>query len=112
MNTLSTLVATFAVATIGSAAFAQTQQAAPNAASQPATVAVTPETAKAANAQAVPRSDTATVVRTGPSVMDKASQMKSDVKSSANDALGADGTTVASTGTNGRAMRAPRADRN
>ncbi len=112
MNTPTRLIAALAIAATCAAAYAQTQQAAPNAASQPSTVAVTPETAKAANAQAVPRSDTATVVRTGPTVADKAGQMKADVKASANDALNADGTTVAATGTNGRAMRAPRTDRN
>ncbi|MGN7876755.1 hypothetical protein ACTJKJ_24640 [Roseateles sp. 22389] len=108
MNISTKLIAGLAVGITCAAASAQAQQAASNAASQPSTIGVTPETAKAANVQAVPRSDTATVVRTGPTVTDKASQMKS----SANDALATDGTTVAANGTNGPAMRAPRADRN
>lgn len=113
MNTTSRLIASLALAATCAAAFAQTTPATPAVpASQPATVGVTPEAARAANAQAVPRPDTATVVRTGPTAADKAGQLKSDMTSRANNALAADGTNVAATATTGNANRPPRADRN
>jgi len=59
-------------------------------ASAPATVGVTPREAAAANQQAVPRSDTATVVRTAPSPAARASNAMSDNTGSTvgNDATG------------------------
>lgn len=112
MNTPSRLAAGLMLAAAVATASAQTPQPLP--ASQPAPVAVTPETARAADAQAVPRSDTATVVRTGPTAADKTRQLKSDVKTSATEALAADGTPMAANHRGNKdstAMRAPRADR-
>lgn len=85
-------------------ASASAQTAAPAAAaSAPATIGVTPQEAATANRNAVPRSDTATVVRTAPSP----AQSASDAMSSNNTArTGATGN--AGMGTN----RAARADRN
>lgn len=52
-------------------AFAQTTTTSPMGSTQaPTAVGVTPQTAAEANRQAVPRSDTATVVRTGPNAVD------------------------------------------
>ena len=84
------------------AASALAQTAAPAAgASAPATLGVTPQEAATANRQAVPRSDTATVVRTAPSPAQRATTSM-------------DGNTTA--GTAGTATtagtRAARADRN
>ena len=110
MNTISRFAAGFALAATCAAASAQTAPAVP--ASAPTAVAVTPETARAANEQAIPRSDVATVVRTGPTAADKARQAKSEVQSKAANALATEGTTVASGNTNGTAIRAPRTDRN
>lgn len=68
---------------------------------QPVTgVGVTPQTAAEANRQAVPRSDTGTVVRTSPNATD-----------SARNATGMTGSTTDTTGT-GTTMRTARADRN
>lgn len=68
---------------------------------QPTTgVGVTPQTAAEANRQAVPRSDTGTVVRTSPNAAD-----------SARNATGMTGSTDTTTGT-GTSMRTARADRN
>lgn len=47
-------------------------------ASAPTTIGVTPQEAAKANRQAVPRSDTATVVRTAPSPMQRASEAMND----------------------------------
>ena len=98
----------FATAIISSAALASAQSTgmtgspsmANPSASQPATaVGVTPQAAAEANRQAVPRSDTGTVVRTSPSAADTAR--------SATGMTG--GSTETGTGTT---MRTPRADRN
>ena len=102
----------FAAAIISSAAVASAQStgttgspsmASPSpspSASQPTTgVGVTPQAAAEANRQAVPRSDTGTVVRTSPSAADTAR--------SATGMTG--GSTETGTGTT---MRTPRADRN
>ena len=73
-------------------------------ASQPTTgVGVTPQAAAEANRQAVPRSDTGTVVRTSPSATDAAR--------SATGMTGGSTETGTGTGT-GTTMRTPRADRN
>ena len=110
MNTPTRFITGLALAAIGVAASAQTAPTAP--ASQLTAIAVTPETARAANDKAVQRSDVATVVRTGPTAADKARQVKSDVASKAADAMPADGTTVAANNTTGNGRRAARADRN
>ena len=68
---------------------------------QPATVGVTPQTANEANRQAVPRSDTGTVVRTSPNAVD-----------STRNATGMSGSNPDSSSNSGMPMRAARADRN
>lgn len=80
---------------------ASAQPAAPApGASVPATVGVTPREAAAANQQAVPRSDTATVVRTAPSPAARASDAMT-------------GNTASTTGNNAMgSTRRARADRN
>ena len=76
-------------------------------ATPPAAVGVTPQAAAEANRNAVPRSDTGTVVRTGPSAENRARA-----------AMNGDGarTTTGSTDSTGnrsaRTMRRARADRN
>ena len=90
-------------------------------ASAPATVGVTPQEAATANRQAVPRSDTATVVRTAPSPMQRASGAMNDTTTApaaTNDGTGSSGamngntrsgmTRSSAMGTN----RPARADRN
>jgi len=80
-------------------------------ASQPAAVAVTPETARVANDKAVQRSDVATVVRTGPTVADQAREARPDTRSTATNTPAADGTTMTANNTAGNANRPARADR-
>lgn len=86
--------------------------AAAQPASAPAAVGVTPGTAAVANEKAVPRSDVGTVVRTGPTALEKA-----------RDAMANDtGSTAVTPGATTRAdpaaadsqggVRQPRADRN
>lgn len=90
MNRISITLAALAVATVAHAAVAQgsaasgipsstSTTAAAGASStngaQPQAVGVSPQAASAAQRKAVPRSDTATVVRTGPSAADKASRI-------------------------------------
>lgn len=114
MNTASRFAAGLVLATTCAVASAQTTPSAP--ASQPEAVGVSPETARAANEQAVKRSDVATVVKTGPTVADRARQAEANVDST----VGGTSTTAGATGTStadGTTMaantgRAPRADRN
>jgi len=91
---------------------ASAQTAAPAAgASAPATVGVTPQEAATANRQAVPRSDTATVVRTAPSPAQRAS----DAMGSNTAGAPASGTAAMNSTTGSAGMgttRAARADRN
>lgn len=85
---------------------ASAQSPAPAAgASAPATVGVTPQEAARANQQAVPRSDTATVVRTAPSPADRASAALSGNTNNTATGTSPDMSGSAST-------RAARADRN
>lgn len=107
MKTLTTTKILLATALIASSAgvFAQASGTAGTTPSpgmgtnQPATgVGVTPQTASDANQQAVPRSDTGTVVRTSPNAVD-----------STRNATGMTGNTTTGTGTT---MRTARADRN
>lgn len=67
------LVVLSASLALASGAFAQATPPA-GAASAPAGVGTSPQTAAEATRKAVPRSDTGTVVRTSPSVVDKARQ--------------------------------------
>lgn len=111
------------MALAAASASAQTPMPAAGA-SAPATIGVTPQEAAAANQQAVPRSDTATVVRTAPSPMQRASEAMSDTPTtmttpaSTNSNTGNTGATSGTTGsgmTGGSAMgttRPARADRN
>lgn len=113
MNTTTRFAAGLALAASFSCAFAQ-DTAAPSA-SRPDAVATSAETAKAANDKAIKRSDTATVVRTGPTVAERARQAGDKVEAKVDDMTTSDGTTVA-VNDNRRAGRdvalAPRADRN
>lgn len=113
MNAITRFAAGIAVAATCSAAFAQ-DVAAP-AASRPEAIATTPEKAQAANDKAIKRSDTATVVRTGPTVADRARQAGDKVEAGVDGMTGPRGTTVASDGTRPASrdvVLAPRADRN
>ena len=110
MNTKTRFAAGLVLAAACAAVFAQTTPTV--AASQPTPVAVTAETARLANEKAIPRSDVATVVRTGPTAADKARQVKSDVQAKAADTMAADGTNVAANSSSGNANRPPRTDRN
>ena len=70
-------------------ALAQTSTTAPMGTTQtPAAVGVTPQTATDANRQAVPRSDTGTVVRTGPNAVDSARTAASGTVGSGNNSTG------------------------
>ena len=102
-------------------AFAQTTPPA-SGASAPGAVGVTPQDAAKANQQAVPRSDTATVVRTAPSAATRASAAVGSTTGSTG-TTGATGTaattgaasTAGGTGQGGMATgsaRTARADRN
>ena len=79
-------------------------------------VGVTPQTAAEANRQAVPRSDTGTVVRTSPNVSDSVRSATSRTGNTGNaesiSAVGTTGITSGSTNTCTTSMRAARADRN
>ena len=89
------------------AALAQTTTTAPMGTSQtPAAVGVSPQTAAEANRQAVPRSDTATVVRTGPDAVDSARTAASAAERSA-PTMGTGNASVS-----GTTMRPAKADRN
>jgi hypothetical protein len=110
MNTTARITAALTLAAASVAAFAQTTSTPSTAASQPNAIGVTPEAAKAANDQAIKRSDVATVVRTGPTVADRARQAGDKVGSSMSAATNTDGTTVANA--NRTATLAPRVDRN
>ena len=106
--------ALMALAAVG--ASAQTTMPATGA-SAPATLGVTPREAAIANQQAVPRSDTATVVRTAPSPAQRASDTMSSGTTPAPAATtGSTGNTAAMSGTPRtgamRTTRAARADRN
>ena len=96
-----------AIAGASIGALAQTTTTAPmGSASAPAAVGVTSQSAAEANRQAVPRSDTATVVRTGPNAVDAS-------RSAASAAQGSTSSMGARTGTGtGTTMRPPKADRN
>lgn len=116
--TVSRLAATLALAAGCTTAFAQTTPAPMSpSASRPDAVATTPETAKAANDKAIQRADTATVVRTGPTVADRARTAGDRMENKVDSITTSDGTTVAAAdGTRGNVTRdttrAPRADRN
>lgn len=106
--------ALMALAVVG--ASAQTTMPA-NGASAPGTVGVTPREAASAMQQAVPRSDTATVVRTAPSPAQRASSaMSGDTTTAPAATTGSSASTAAMGGTpRTGAMgttRAARADRN
>jgi len=81
-----------------------------------ATVGTTPQEASTAMKEAVPRSDTATVVRTAPSAADKAQAVVDNTTGSTagtSTAMGSGAATTPSTTSNRPAvMRTARADRN
>lgn len=118
---LKFLMAGVAITGASVAAFAQTTTAAPmGSASTPAAVGVSPQNAAEANRQAVPRSDTATVVRTGPDAVDSARTAASAATGSTStmgtgSASGSNASSGMTTGTGtgtGSTMRPPKADRN
>ena len=95
------------------------QTAAPaGTASAPATLGVTPQEAAKANQQAIPRSDTATVVRTAPSPAQRASAALNGNTTAMPSGTGTAGTTAMNSGTTGSGngslsgTRRARADRN
>ena len=94
------------------------QTAAPASASAPATLGVTPQEAAKANQQAIPRSDTATVVRTAPSPAQRASAALNGNTTAMPSGTGTAGTTAMNSGTTGSGngslsgTRRARADRN
>ena len=104
---LTSMSAGALLALAAAGAFAQTTPPA-SGASAPSTLGVTPQDAARANQQAVPRSDTATVVRTAPSPASRASAAMD----------GTSGTATGTTGTAGQGgmatggARTARADRN
>ncbi|MFG6412279.1 hypothetical protein ACG02S_00055 [Roseateles sp. DC23W] len=113
MNAISRIAAGLAFAATCSTAFAQ-EVVAPSA-SRPDAIATSPETAKVANDKAIKRSDTATVVRTGPTVADRARQASDKVDAKVDGMTTSQGTPVASDSTraSGREVAlAPKADRN
>ncbi|AVP56511.1 hypothetical protein [Pulveribacter suum] len=80
-HALKTLTIAATLALAASASWAQTS----STVNPPETkVGVTPEDAKEATQKAVPRSDTGTVVRTGPSAAERAGDMTEDAKNAAN----------------------------
>ena len=110
MKLLKHARAAFAVTALASASltsFAQTTTTAPMGTMQtPAAVGVSPQTAAEAANQAVPRSDTATVIRTGPNAVDASRTAASAAQGSAS--------VTAQGGMTGNAttMRPAKADRN
>lgn len=88
-------------------AYAQTP-APTSATSAPAAVGTSPQTAAEANQKAVPRSDTGTVVRTSPSVVDKARQSAPATAQPAETTT----TSAPDTSTTRTTSRPARADRN
>ena len=108
------------------AAFAQSSTTSPSGVTQaPTGVGVSPQTATEANRQAVPRSDTGTVVRTGPDAVDSARNAASAAAagsgattnsgSSTGSTMGTGAGSVMGTGTGmgtGTTMRPAKADRN
>ena len=112
---LTSMSAGALLALAAAGAFAQTTPPA-SGASAPGTVGVTPQEATKANQQAVPRSDTATVVRTAPTAATQASAAVSGTTrpTGTTGSTGASGTT-GTTGQDGMATgstRKARADRN
>lgn len=114
MNRFSTTLSALVLATTAHAAGAQSTPstgstpipAARTAPTQAQAVGVSPQAASTAQQQAIPRSDTATVVRTGPSAADKASRDGRQVKAS-----GAGASRAAASGAMTAGELAPRADR-
>ena len=114
-----------ALMAFSSVTFAQTGTTPSTGVNQPTTaIGVTPQTAAEANQKAVPRSDTATVVRTSPNAAD-ATRNATGTNSSTSNAAGTSGMngstdTTNASGTSGgmrgngttMAMRKARADRN
>ena len=86
---LNAVLAGLAMVGASFGALAQTSTTAPMGTTQtPAAVGVTPQTATDANRQAVPRSDTGTVVRTGPNAVDSARTAASGTVGSGNNSTG------------------------
>jgi hypothetical protein len=89
-------------------------QTAASPANPPATLGTTPQEAAEATQKAVPRSDTATVVRTAPSAADKASAALNDTTTTRTGNAGTGTGNTATTAPTDRpvVMRTARADRN
>lgn len=115
--TKTQILLTTALIAGGSVVFAQTSTMPAMGASQPATaVGVTPQAATEANRKAVPRSDTATVVRTAPNAVDatrNATGTNSTTGTTGTSGMNSTtGTSGMGTTTTGQPMRKARADRN
>lgn len=112
MNAISRIFAVTAIAAVCSTSFAQ--DVVSPAASRPDAIATTPAKAQAANDKALKRADTATVVRTGPTVADRARQATDKVDAKVDNMTNPDGTNIAtndSRRTNRDVTLAPRVDR-
>lgn len=120
---IKTFLAGIVIAGTSLAAVAQTTNTSPSGTNQaPTGVGVTPQTAAEANRNAVPRSDTGTVVRTGPNAADAARSSSGAMQGSTPNTTGNNsnmsgsdtnmGSTGSASGSNGTTMRTARADRN
>ena len=112
MNPMSTTLSALVLATAAHAAAAQGTNAptAPmTATSQPQAVGVSPQASSASLRKAIPRSDTATVVRTGPSAADKAASASRETGTDGQ--LAAGSARRAASGATTPGVLPPRADR-
>ena len=113
---IKTLLACIVIAGTSLAAVAQTTNTSPSDTNQaPTGIGVTPQTAAEANRNAVPRSDTGTVVRTGPNAADTAPSPSGAMQGSTPNTTGNNsnmGSSGSASGSNGTTMRTARADRN
>lgn len=112
MITTARIAASLAIAAACTTTFAQ--EAVVPAASSPDAIATTPEKARQANDKAIKRSDTATVVRTGPTVGDRARQAGESIESKVESRANSEGTTIAANDpgrTTRDVTRPPKADR-
>jgi hypothetical protein len=128
MSTHRNRILAIALAALSATAFAQSSSTTTTTTTPDSTVGVTPSEAKEAMQKAVPRSDTATVIRTDESAADKARRAgnaAADAVTPGRDASGSGSTSSTTgsgaamgssstmgTGTGSHTMRAARADRN
>lgn len=119
---MKTLLTAIVIVGASVAAVAQTANTSPSGTNQaPTGIGVSPQTAAEANRNAVPRSDTGTVVRTGPNAVDATRSSSGGMQGSAPNATGnnsniggnntATGSSGSASGSNGSTMRTARADR-